>query len=49
MTRGGGGGELKAKNKTFEENMAQLMQDNKQQKERIRQQEEHMKLVLQHL
>ena len=42
-------GELKAKDKTFEEKMAQLMQDNEQQKECIRQQEEHMKLVLQHI
>ena len=42
-------GELKAKDKTFDEKMAQLMQDNEQQKERIRQQEEHMKLILQHI
>jgi len=42
-------GELKAKDKTFEEKMTQLMQDNDQQKECICQQEEHIKFVLQHI
>lgn len=42
-------GELKAKDKIFQEKMTQLMQDHEQQKERLHQQEEHMKLSLQHI